>query len=346
MVYLDNAATTKPKFFAKDYEKYWANPNSSYKLGIKASKQLDTAKLKIMDSLGLNNGTILFCRCATEAVEWIYKSFKDKNSNSIVLSSEYEHDSVFNVIDRVTNFSKTDVEGADLLYLCQLVNHITGAVTDIEYIETLMRGNGRFFGSDITAALGKYKIPNNLGKYYDVVWFSGRKIHCETMGAIWVSDRIYNHLIKRNQEINIHGTPNVPGAIALADAVYYVTNNLKKNELKWEELYKLLISSLKNNNIEFHVIGDNLVRSKAINAIMFDGINGDALTQYLSDKGIYISPGHSACGENGNYRELIAFGLTEKEAEQTIRVSFSEDTTIKDIKTFISGVKQYKETFM
>lgn len=352
MSYLDNAATTKPKFFAKDYP-FWGNPNSPYMIGLEVNKKLEKAKSIIMRLLNVNSGTVFFCRCATEAIEWLCGKFRGDNyfsDTNFILSREWEHDSVYSVVDNTDpdNISFL-LEGRDCknkLFLCQLVNHITGVVFQNENIGIKIRKNGGFFGSDITAALGKYEIPNNLEEFCDAVWFSGRKIHCEPMGAIWISDRLFEYLAKKNKSIPIHGTPNVQGAMALSDAVFHAVATLKENESKWDTLYDSLFVYLKSFDIKFRVVKDNCIRSKAINAITFDGIDADALIQYLSKVGVYISPGHSACADDASYRELLAFGLSETEAKQTVRVSFSEDTDIEDIRSFVYWVNKYRKTFL
>lgn len=56
MVYLDNAASTCPKFHASTYAHYWANPNSPHKLGLEANRALNEAKERIKKSLGVKSG--------------------------------------------------------------------------------------------------------------------------------------------------------------------------------------------------------------------------------------------------------------------------------------------------
>ena len=348
MVYLDNAASTCPKFHASTYAHYWANPNSPHKGGLEANRALNEAKERIKESLGVKSGEVLFCRCATEAVEWLCKQFHQYGDNLYTYASPYDHDSVTNNCCDMENIEECIVWNylsRNYIYLHQHTNHITGTVFDIESIGKQVQSTGAFFGSDITASLGHYPLPDNLDTFCDALWFSGRKIHCETMGAIWLSDRLFKYL-GGNASHMITGTPNVPGALALADAVEYAVDNAKANAKHWELLTYNMLHQLHRQDIEAKVWNLTEPKTDAINALYLPGINADALVQYLSSKDIYISPGHSACSGESDYRVLEAFGLSKDEASQTVRVSFSEDTTEEEVEALVKGIVEFKNLFI
>lgn len=349
MVYLDNAASTCPKFYASTYSHYWANPNSPHKGGLEANRALNEAKERIKKSLGVKSGEVLFCRCATEAVEWLCRHFNGPYVSTLETNcSIYEHDSVYNVCyNGVDNDHLVQFLSSDTIHLHQHTNHITGTVFDIESIGKQVQSTGAFFGSDITASLGHYSLPDNLDTFCDALWFSGRKIHCETMGAIWLSDRLFKYLGGDTNHM-ITGTPNVPGALALADAVEYAVDNVKANAKHWEFLTYNMLHQLHRQDIEAKVWNLTEPKTDAINALYLPGINADALVQYLSSKDIYISPGHSACSNDATNasRVLEAFGLTKEQASQTVRISFSEDTTEEDIEALVKGIVEFKNLFI
>ena len=348
MVYLDNASSTCPKFHVSTYAHYWANPNSPHKLGLEANRALNEAKERIKKSLGVKSGEVLFCRCATEAVEWLCKQFHQYGDNLYTYASPYDHDSVTNNCCDVENIEECiewEYLSRNCIYLHQHTNHITGTVFDIESIGKQVQSTGAFFGSDITASLGHYSLPDNLDTFCDALWFSGRKINCETMGAIWLSDRLFKYL-GCNASHMITGTPNVPGALALADAVEYAVDNVKANAKHWELLTYNMLHQLHRQDIEAKVWNLTEPKTDAINALYLPGINADALVQYLSSKEIYISPGHSACSDESDYRVLEAFGLSKDEASQTVRVSFSEDTTEEEVEALVKGIVEFKNLFI
>lgn len=355
--YLDNAATTKPKFFAKDYN-VWANSNTPYDLGLEANKTLDDCRNRIKSILGLKTGKVMFCRCATEAVQWLCGHNDCLRKRVCTL---YEHDSVIDACNVVnSNVSDAKYVGAIDLYLHQYVNQITGQVFNIEDIckQVHKYDDGYcFFGSDLTAAIGHVDIPANLDTFCDALWFSGHKFHTEKgIGAIWVSDRLFDYLNgyedSRNEYGLIHGTVNVAAAIAMTDALERACFYVKTQACSYmwgysyvAKVQKLMDELRTTNNIEA-IIDSFPNKTYAINAIILPGINADALQQFLSTRGVYIGVGHSACAGKADYRVLKAYGYTPEQASQTIRVSFDESTNYADIEALVNGIVEFKKKFM
>lgn len=344
MVYLDHAATSYPtKYFAKDFY-IPGNPNSSHAIGLQANQALNEARQRIMDCLGVKSGKVLFCRCATEAVEWLCRRFRD----GCVYVYPFEHDSTY----ALGKPAQGIFPGYYNLYLHQYVNQLTGTVFNIESIGKQVKSVGGYFGSDFTATIGHYSLPDNLESFCDAVWFSGHKFGCEPgIGAIWLSDRLFKYLggneDSRNNYGLLHGTPNVSAAVAMSHAMEHAIDGLEDgNDEHWRSLLGYLEIKLLGNRIECDVIAKDKPKTYAINALYLPNINADALTQYLSTKSIYISPGHSACADNDDYRVLEAFGLTKQEASQTVRISFGESTTQEDIDTLVQGIVEFKNLFI
>lgn len=354
IVYLDSAATAYPvKYFAKDY--YCAgNPNSSHFLGVQANKELNRARQRIMKCLGVKSGKILFCRNATEAVEWLCNSVY-KITYQFTKCGNAEHDSVYNCCDGVLHPTKIKTSVKKLnpksLYLHQYVNQMTGAAFDIKYIGEQCAEHDVFFGSDFTASIGHYTLPKRLDSFCDSVWFSGHKFKCEAgIGAIWISDRLFAFLNGDNDSRNefnlIHGTANVSAAIAMS----YAMEEAIKNTTIEQKCYELYINNLMNmlykNGVYANLICNNMNKTYAINAIYLPRFNADALVTFLSTKNICISAGHSACAANQDYRVLNSFGLTKEEAGQTIRVSFSADSDSEDVLMLFDGIMDFKKRFL
>lgn len=363
IIYLDHASTSYPvQYFAKEYY-IPGNPNSPHALGLEANKYLGQARERIMKCLGVRSGKVLFCRCATEAVEWLTQSLVEKYEKEQRLSnspryhihcSKYEHDSVFDYCGDVfstINRLKDWMEPKEI-YLHQYVNQLTGTVFPIESIGKQVQSTGAFFGSDFTAAIGHYPILDNLDSFCDAVWFSGHKFGCEPgIGAIWLSDRLFKYLEgsedSRNNYGLLHGTPNVSAAVAMSYAMEHAVSNALSNWVNHRGLINQLIFDLWDKDIEAKIITDeHLMKTRSINAIYLPNINADALVQYLSTKSIYISPGHSACADNDDYRVLETFNLTKEQASQTVRISFGEDTNMEDIDALLNGIMEFKEMFV
>lgn len=70
---------------------------------------------------------------------------------------------------------------------------------------------------------------------------------------------------------------------------------------------------------------------KVIN-MRFDGVDAETLLLMLSTRGVYVSSG-SACRshESEPSRVLLSLGISEEEARNSIRVSFSRMNTIEEM---------------
>lgn len=343
MIFLDNAATTKPKFFRQKCSDDWFNSNTTY--AYKEQSSLKLAREQIKKCLGVKGGYVLFFRCATEAIEWLANKF----CTDEVWCSPYEHDSVYNVSEVLNNKSKYNIQEYSL-FCHQLVNQITGEVWDIKQVKQIfVTKPNQFFGVDLTAAIGHTFLPTNLEEYCDALWFSGHKFYTEkNMGAMWISDRLGNYLgtskDSKNQYNLVHGTVDVQGVRMLANAMEWIGGNYEDN--LYNNLLAVLYNFLFRANIEAHNICLNeKTRSHAINAIYLPNINADALQTYLASKDIYIGVAHSACAGTEDYRVLEAMEYNKTVASHTIRVSFGVDSSYDDIKGLVNEIKNFRRLF-
>ena len=274
-----------------------------------------------------------------------------------IIGSIYEHDAIFRNLDLYIH-NIGELERVLQMYpeehkvVCwMMVNNITGTCFPIEEIGKLCHKYNAFYVMDITAALGHYPISSNLESFCDCIFASGHKIHAEKgIGFMWLSDRFASFLKLPNDPHDeygmIKGTPNTPGAIALSYAVEKAVDNVdKKNEL-WRKLAHHLVTELDDNGVEAYLWGDDEDKTYAINSIYLPGMNGDGLVQFLSSRGVYVSPCHSACSNQSDYRVAKALGMTEEEASHSIRVSFGTETALEDVNKLIEGIIKFKELFI
>lgn len=330
MIYLDNAATTEPKFH-RDYTGFWFNSNTLY--AKEESAALGYVEAKIKSLLHVTGGHVLYFRCATEAIDWLVNNIGSR----FIVCPKVSHDSVYRHVS--TNLDTKYVT----VYINQFINPITG--DDIRYNRDDY--HSIFYGCDYTASIGHAILPEN--PKYDFIFFSGHKFYTEKgIGAMWISDRLCEYLGAtkdyRNQYGLVHGTVDVDGALMLADAMEWVDGNCEDSH--YNSLLTVLYNLLFEADIEAHnVCLNEKTRSHAINAIYLPNINADALQTYLASKDVYIGVAHSACADSDDYRVLQAMGYSKDIARQTIRVSFSVDTTVDDIKGFVNAVKNFKEMF-
>lgn len=342
MVYLDNAATTAPHYFAEDYAWMWGNSNSSHGFGMKARQQLEAAREGAKACLGVSSGKVIFGHSASQ----LLSNFAASGLNSFC--DKQEHDSVYSFCYDIHKLNPNYHTPKAIFH--QYVNQLSGEVYDIESIGTKVQADDYFFCSDFTASIGKVRIPKNLDKWCDMVVFSAHKFHApKSVGIMWVSDKLASCLCLSDDSKNeygfYHGTTDVPAIMASVQALVAAQCNVDAMEKHSTKLLDYLERKLIENGINHHLVW-NEHKTNAINLITLYGINADALVQYLSTKEIYISPAASACAENHDYRVAMALGLNKEEAEQSIRVSFSLENTLEDVNKFVDRVKKFKEMFI
>lgn len=362
MIYLDYAATNP--FTKYPCSKYGAflNPNANY--AYKEQKLLDECANRVKSAIGAKSGKVVFGGTSSQLIENLMNAvndiFRQKNIQYMTLGSRVEHDS----FDRYIGYKCTDLENLNewLSYysdiqtfvLWQGVNNITGEIFPIEQIGSICHGYNSFFICDMTAMIGKAPIPNNIDQWCDCAVWSGHKLGTEgSIGAMWLSDK-FNEWIG---DFKLHGTPNLAGAMAIANATEDACKNAEAHEARAYELYRYMLDKFNSNGIHGAVVNNVLKSDKsnanepaysvsAINAIIFNNINADSLQQYLASKQIYIGIGGSACSSLHDFRVLNACGLTNDEASHVVRVSFGDETTEHDIDEFVNAVVEYKEKFV
>lgn len=277
-----------------------------------------------------------------------------------IIGSIYEHDAIFKYLDlyvhdigeleRVLQMYPEE----DKIVYWMMANNITGTIFNVEEIGGLCHKYGAYYIMDAVAAIGHYPISNDLESFCDCIITSGHKYRAEKgLGFMWLSDRFSKFLglsDASHEEFGLlHGTTNVPGAIAMSYGMEHAIDGLEDgNDEHWRSLLGYLEIKLLGNRIDYNIVAKDQPKTYAINALYLPGFNADALTNFLSSHGVYISPGHSACSSNAAdaTRVLEAFGLTKEQASQTVRVSFDESTSQEDIDALVGGIVEFKEMFI
>ena len=357
MVFLDYASTCPiVKFSSKQYGGFHCNPNAAYAYAER--KTLMDCEKRIKAAIGVKSGHVLYFRCATEAIEWLHRATIERAGCIRWRRSLYEHDACQFGCEAKANLVTDAID----FYIHQWVNHITGEIFNLKTIRSQLHETCKLI-VDATAGFGKAKLPSGLDNIADALFMSGHKIGCPELSFMWLSDNLCKWLGAakdiRNQWGLHHGSLSVASVMALTDAVEWACNKERIEVMKynWLNLYWNMIDKFKANDIHGFSInatvngdrsnaGQPCNSTAAINAIRLNGINADALQQFLASRGIYVGVGGSACSAAHDYRVLRAYGLTDDEAAEVIRVSFGDETTKDDIDKLVSVIKEYKERFV
>jgi cysteine desulfurase len=74
------------------------------------------------------------------------------------------------------------------------------------------------------------------------------------------------------------------------------------------------------------------------------GTKSEVILNELAENGIYVSSG-SACARSKKSPALLAFGISEKDTDSALRLSFSHENTKEEIDRFVEVLKAGIERF-
>ena len=364
MIYLDNCATTKPydevlKTFVEVNNNYYGNPASINKYGKTVNKLLNAARTQVADILGVESDTIYFTSCATESnnIALLGSVEHKKDFGNRIIVSRIEHPSVLETFRElehrgfILDYVNVDENGfIDLEHLKSLltketilvsvmhVNNIFGAIQPIGKIVELLKDYPKIhFHVDGVQGILKEKIDLTMIDSYSI---SAHKFHgLKGVGVLYLKSRRTTHNITfgGGQETGLRsGTVNVPGAVSLAKALRLSQEKVNDVKEKHYGYKKLIVDEL--SAIE-HVIINSPLQNDFVDSIInisLPKIKGEAIINALNERGIMVSTTSACSSRTFHLNEaLYARGLSKENIEGSIRVSFSYETKLEEVKKFI-----------
>lgn len=365
MIYLDYNATTPVDSRVLEtmlpfLSTSFGNPSSVHAFGANALRAVDSARERIATKLGADAQEIIFTSGATEsvnlAIKGLYEIYGLKKNHIITVKTE--HSAVLNackylstqgaVIEYldVDNNGLIDIEALKkkitektLLIAVMLVNNETGIIQHVEKIGKLAKEKNIFFFCDAAQAVGKINVNVQILQA-DLLSFSGHKMYApKGIGGLYVrrkNPRVHleAQLHGGGQERGLRsGTLNVPGIIAMAKALELFNEEENKR-------IEYLRNELENSLMKIEGIDRNGGTQRIFNVtnLNFKGISGKSFTAILS-KQMAVSSG-SACSAKSNEPShvLMAMGLDEETAKNSVRFSLGRFTKDIDVKSTIEMV--------
>ena len=361
MIYLDNAATTKPdKRVVEAMMPYlleeYANPSSIYKSAKITKKAVEDARATVANLLGCKPQEIYFTASGSEgdnmAIKGIARQYQKKGKH--IITSKIEHPAVLetckaleregfsvtyvsvdeNGIIKLDELEKAIREDTTLISV-MFVNNEIGTVQPVKEIAEIAKRHKVYFHTDAVQAAGSLKIDvEALG--VDALSISAHKFHGpKGVGALYVKTGVrFERLVDggHQERGKRAGTENVASVIGLAKAMELAYANLdEKNEKvralrnHYEEEVLKRIPYVKRN-------GDAEKRIAGTSNLSFRFIEGEGLLLNLDNKGVCASSG-SACtsGSLDPSHVLLAIGLPHEIAHGSLRVSIGKENTKEEI---------------
>ena len=358
MIYLDNAATTRMSsevleemipFLTDRY----GNAGSFHSFGREAASAVQRAREQVAELINCEPNQIVFTSGGSESNAMVFSGIRNhllrKGKTGVVISN-VEHDSVDKAarsMGKCFNLSKIPVNRFGRVPIGEIDNYIndntglvsimsvnneTGAVNPLASIGKVCGYRDVLFHTDCVQAIGSYKTDvSKIG--CDFLSLSGHKIHApKGTGALYIKDKkLLRPRIRGGdtQEDGLRGgTANVAGIVGLGKACELANARLHEDSNRITELKDCFIKRLWANLIRYDIeelmcVNGSPEHGKILN-LRFKGIDGQTLLLMLDAEGVCVSAG-SACHSDSTEpsRVLLAMGLTDREARESIRVSFS-----------------------
>ncbi len=374
MIYLDNAATTKPSDkvcseMNRVMEDFWANPASSHKIGISANKYYEESKKKISEILDLKNNDIIFTSGATESINTVLKGFwvSYPHSGKHIITCQTEHQATLesckymeshgisvtylpvDKYGKISSKSLIDAIRPDTsMFSFLIVNNETGTILDAREIVKIRNSINKDIKIhfDGVQALGKIDCSIECADYLS---FSAHKLH----GPKGVGLIIKNKNAKLSplihgggqQEDLRSGTANLPGIAGFAAAIEDGCINIDRNYKKIKILNTMIKNILKEEvpEILFNSPDD---ASPYILNVSIPGVMGEVIVRMLESHDIFVSTSSACKSQNKNKSHVLsAMGINNKFIKGTLRISLSHYNSLEDIKYFCDKLKLSVQSF-
>ena len=355
---MDNASTTRvDDEVANTYtlllEDYY-NPDALYDGGVSVFKLQEKSRKVIAELLHVKAEDLIFTSGASEANNTIIKGLSMLHRGGHIISSYYEHSSVFEAIKQVEEYLDIEVtylmpdkdghiepnsvkealRPNTFLVTIMAVNNEVGTINDIRAISEVTKAKPQLvFHSDMTQAIGKVAIDLSL---VDAASFSVHKINgVKGSGLLYKRQHIaIAPLISAGQqEFHLRGgTSNAPANIVLAKTIRKTLDRLNDRDFLALDKYLheglVAIPGIKIN-IQNDVPGILSISTPLKTEVMINA---------LDLEGIMVS-GKSTCGsrENTPSRTLEALGI---DGDYTIRLSLGHHNTKEEVDRFLEVLKE------
>jgi cysteine desulfurase len=338
------------------------NPSAEYLAAKEVRQALEHARTTVSRVLGTRPSEVYFTAGGTEAnnmaLQGIMRQYPDAN----VVVSAIEHSSVLEpaklfdaqiapvsskgIIDLAALEKRIDEK--TVLVSIMYANNEIGTVQPIRKIANFLqfvreerrkKGNKLplFLHTDACQAANYLDLHvSRLG--VDLMTLNGSKIYGpKQSGALYVRAGIVLQplVLGGGQEHGLRsGTENVAGAVGFAAALQK-TEKVKRDESdRLKQLRDNLISQLWVLTPNIKINGHEKLRLPNNIHVLIPDCDNERLVMELDERGIICAAG-SACSASSEEPShvLKAIGLSDKDAQSSIRITMGRGTTLKDTKT-------------
>ena len=361
IIYLDHAAATPmdtrvitamQPYFSDDFY----NPSSPYAPAVKVRRDYEDAKHKIASLIGAKPGEIIMTAGATESINLAFSGITGhvvvpNIEHHAVLNCAKLHNHTLVVADKrgfvSAEMIKSAITPETQLVSVALANNELGTVQPIRDIaqviksereSRLVSGNKTPIYLHCDASQGVGQLDVNVARLgVDMLTLNSGKIYGpKQVGILWAASHVKMQplIIGGGQERGLRsGTENVAGTVGFAKALELVLEHRKFEADRLLALRDSLQKKLTDAFPSAIVSGHPKHRLAGHLHMSFSGLDGERLIFILENRGVMLATG-SACAANKGTRShvLTAIGLSDEQADGSIRITLGHLSTLENIK--------------
>lgn len=362
MVYLDFAANTPVDdevldTFIEATKKYIANPNSSHILGQEAKNEIDRCSKVIANYFNTDKENIIYTSGATESNNLVLKGIAERNKdkgNHIIIST-VEHSSIIAPCNYLSSLGydvsviglnsngqidleelKNTINDKTILVSICSVDSEVGTFQPINEIGKIVKEYPNcVFHTDATQAIGKIELDySNV----DFITFAPHKFYGLNGTGVLVNKNNIKlvPLIHGGKSTTIYrsGTPVTANIIALEKAFTKAISNLNTREIYTKKINNMLKEELEKYDF-IHINSTNNCINTTLNISIVEK-NTKNILKELENNNIFVSTKAACTMEGMPSKSVLAITNNQELASNTIRISFSHNTTEEEIKYFLN----------
>jgi len=334
------------------------NASSPHTEGRRARAAIDEAREQVAHLVGARPREIVFTSGATEANALALLGSLRATKGKTAFCSAIEHPSVLRTLEAAdsVDLSVGPVDRDGLLddrgtiraglVSVMLANNETGIVLPVAEIARRAREAGAIVHTDAVQACGKMRVDvGELG--VDLLTLSAHKMHGpKGAGALYVRQpvRLCPLYAGGAHERGWRpGTENVAAIVGLGAAAQLADREYRARRERWIGLGARFLDGLRSGLPAARLNAPEDPQRRIPNTFSFtiERCEGEAVLLALDLDGISIATG-SACssGAMEPSHVLLAIGLSRREAEQSVRISFHANTTEADVDRCVDALER------
>lgn len=359
-IYLDYAATTPlhPEVEAqmRPYTlETFGNPSSTHGYGRKAREAVEKAREQIAKAIDCLPSEVIFTSGGTEADNSaiVGSILAKRDQGRHVVTTAIEHHAVLSACEFIeelgfeVTYVKPNAQGTievkqfmdairpdTIVASCMWVNNETGAVQPVLDIANACSKLGVVFHTDAVQAAGI--LPLELSSTsISLLSITAHKFYGpKGVGALIARGKtpLTPYFHGGSQERGRRaGTENVPAIVGFGAAIERVSKDRERIVKHLHSVKQLFVERIKSE-----IQGTSLLAAEhsvpSIASLLFPNIKNEWLLMNLDLQGIAASSG-SACtaGSLLPSHVLLAMGMSVEQVKNTVRFSFSEQTTVEEV---------------